>query len=188
MINSSIEKESTKGIFATWKEEGYSLVEGNWIRPTFEINGISGGYTGDGFKTVIPSTARAKISCRLVPDQDPLKISKKVEKYLKEITPKGMKLTINYLGGGKGIFTSPDTSFAHSLRSAYEEVLKKPCGNMLTGGSVPIIDKLKRYTKDTFLMMGVALPTDLIHAPNEHFSLSRLEKGCYIVAQMIEKL
>lgn len=188
LMTTEMEKEAKKSIYAEWKEKDYRLLERNWIRPTMEINGISGGYTGDGFKTVIPSQAKAKISCRLVPHQDPEEIYELVKEYLEGITPQKMKLSMRYLGGGEAVYTSPTNLFATACRAAYSEVLQSSCGNILTGGSVPIIDKLKAYTKDSFLMMGMALPDDRIHAPNEHFSISRFEKGIYLVASMIAKL
>ncbi len=188
LMTSAMEKESKKPIFAEWHEESLSALERCWLRPTLEINGISGGYTGDGFKTVIPSHAYAKISCRLVPNQDPKEIYQLVKNFLTEITPQKMKLEISYLGGGNAVYTSPSNPFAVACRAAYTEVLQQPCGNILTGGSVPIIDKLKKCSKDNFLMMGMALPGDMIHAPNEHFAISRLEKGVYLIASFIAKL
>jgi acetylornithine deacetylase/succinyl-diaminopimelate desuccinylase-like protein len=183
-----MEKNSLKGIYAVWKEGGYTPLEACWIRPSLEINGMHGGYTGEGFKTVIPNKAQAKISCRLVPDQDPKRIEKMLQSFFMRLCPPKMKLSIQYLGGGKAVYTSFDNPFAIAMRHSYEEIFHRPCGNLLTGGSVPIIDKLKKYTKDTFMLIGTALPTDLIHAPNEHFAFSRLEKGLYVVATMIGKL
>ena len=102
--------------------------------------------------------------------------------------PKGMQAKITYLGGGKAVFSSADTFYAKSIRLAYEEVFKRPCGNILAGGSIPIVDKLKKYTKDHFILMGLALSSDNIHAPNEEFDLSRIEKGIYIIANIIDKM
>jgi acetylornithine deacetylase/succinyl-diaminopimelate desuccinylase-like protein len=112
------------GIHAFRGEGGYSLWESNTIRPTLEINGISGGYTGKGFKTVIPSEAIAKISCRMVPNQEPEAVAKAVHQFLKKIAPEGIELTVTHDHGGKPAWTSPKTKLAQLCSDAYAEVLK----------------------------------------------------------------
>jgi acetylornithine deacetylase/succinyl-diaminopimelate desuccinylase-like protein len=169
-------------------EKGYSLSEANWVRPTVEINGIGGGYFGAGFKTVIPAKATAKISCRLVPKQDPKKILASLKKFLQERVPKGMKCEMQEFGTGEAVRGKLGSDLSNAVLSAYEEVFQKPCIKIMGGGSVPIVGDMVKVLQADVVMMGLGLDADRIHAPNENFSLDRLEKGFLIIARTLQKL
>ena len=176
------------GVAAFGGEKGRSLAENNGLRPTFEINGISSGYTGTGFKTVIPKEARVKISCRLVPYQDAEKIAKNVEVFFKENTPEGIEVEVIHLGAEKAFRSSPNTKIATAVSEAATEVCGKTCKNIVSGGSIPIIAQMCEVLGAEVVGMGYGLLTDSIHAPNEHFDMKRFEKGLLTVARVVEKL
>ncbi len=176
------------GIQAFGGEKGRSVAEANVFRPVLEINGIGGGYSGAGFKTVIPAQAIAKISCRLVPGQDPKKIAKQIEDFLRRHCVKGMKLEIVHHGGAAAYRANPHSQLATAVASASEEVMGKPCRRLLSGASVPVIGELSQAVGAEVVGMGYGLPTDQIHAPNEHFDFPRLERGLLTVARALEHL
>lgn len=177
------------GAKAIGGEDDYSPYERAWVRPTFEINGISGGYTGTGFKTVIPAKATAKVSCRLVPNQDPKKIGKLVSDYLVKQTPKGLKLKVNIReGSGAGLRTSPNSKIVKAFSQAFEEIFNENCDFILCGGSIPITEQLAKVSGAEVVWVGLGLPDDCIHAPNEHFGLDRLEKGFLIITRVVDLL
>ncbi|MGH2639867.1 MAG: dipeptidase [Rhabdochlamydiaceae bacterium] len=169
-------------------EGSYSLWESNTIRPTLEINGISGGYAGAGFKTVIPSQSIAKISCRLVPNQDPTKIVKCLTEFLKKHAPKGLEIEVTHDHGGKPVRTSPHTKLAHLCSDAYAEVFGKPCQKIICGATVPLVADLAKATKGDVAMIGVGLDSDDVHAPNEHFGLKQLRNGFLIMGRILGRL
>ena len=173
------------GIKAFKGEGGYSLWESNAIRPTLEINGVSGGYSGAGFKTVIPSMALAKISCRTVPNQDSDEVAKTIARYLKKIAPKGLEVEVTSVHGGKPVRSSPDTKVAHVCSDALTEVFGKRCGNILCGASIPLVADLAKACKGDALVIGVSLDSDDIHAPNEHFSLDQLQQGFLMMGRIL---
>ncbi len=167
------------------REKGYSIREANYFRPTFEINGIWGGYTGDGFKTVLPKEAHAKISCRLVPDQKPEKIYKLVCDYFQKRVPKGFELKFEFHGGGPAAWGSPNSKPTQVLKEAYQEVFGS-CSIIYGGGSVPITALIEKHSKAEFVLPGVGLACDRIHAPNENFGLNQLEWGFLIITKSLE--
>lgn len=166
----------------------YSLWESNNIRPTLEINGISGGYAGPGFKTVIPSQANAKISCRLVPNQDPLKISQAIETFMRKSVAEGIELQFKHDHGGKPVRTSPKTRLAKLCADAYAEVFEKPCRKVLCSASVPLVADLAAATGGEVAMIGVGLDSDDIHAPNEHFGLQQFKTGFLTMGRILGRL
>jgi acetylornithine deacetylase/succinyl-diaminopimelate desuccinylase-like protein len=181
--------EAEFGAPATGGEHNFSPLERGWTRPTLEINGICGGYFGEGFKTVIPSKATAKISCRLVPDQDPEKIGNLVADFLKSNEPKGTKVSIHiHPGQGKAVRANINSAAVKAFAKAYEEVFNTPCDYVLAGGSIPIVTALAEVCEGEVVMVGLGLITDCIHAPNEHFGLDRIEKGFLSTARAIEFL
>lgn len=170
-------------------EKGLSPLERAWLRPTLEINGITGGYSGPGFKTVIPAVASAKISCRLVPNQDPMTIGQQICSHISSLAPQGIKVTTRILPGiGAAVRVSPTSALVDALASAFTEVFKRPCARILAGGSIPIAAKLQQASGAQIILIGLGLPGDCVHAPNEHFGLDRLEKGHLIIARAIELL
>ena len=170
-------------------EKGYSPLERSGLRPTFEINGIWGGYIEEGFKTVIPSKAHAKVSMRLVSDQDPEKVNQLFEKHLRALVPEGFKLTIETSHAPAPPFMADfHSKLMEAAQWAYSEVFEKPCKKFAGGGSLPVALELKKASGGEVVALGVALSSDKIHAPNEHFSISRLKKGYLVITQLIERL
>ena len=169
--------EKMFGTIPNGGETRFSPMESTCIRPTLEINGLNGGYSGEGFKTVIPAKAIAKVSCRLVPDQDPAKIVKAITTFLEENTPEGMEISIHSDGEGKGLRTPVETSAVDAVAKAYEDVLEKPSSYILCGGSIPIAQKLGETAGAHSVLFGYGLPGDCIHAPNEHFGIERIKLG-----------
>lgn len=176
------------GVEAFGGEAGRSLAENNTLRPTLEINGIGGGYFGAGFKTVIPARATAKISCRLVPHQDPEKIAKALLDFLHQHVVPGMKLETAFFGKEAAFRGKSDSALAKAVSQAATEVTGKACKKVLCGGSIPVVAKMIRELGVEVVGMGYGLPTDAIHAPNEHFDLQRLEKGFLTVGRALELL
>lgn len=169
------------------KEAQKAIRTSNWLLPTVEINGIQGGYTGPGFKTVIPAVAHAKISCRLVPHQDPQKIGSALSDFLKQEAAHfpGLELQVKCHGGAAAYRTSPLTPVIQAAASIYETLFNTPCRYTLNGGSVPIVTQLAEISGGEVALIGVALESDNIHAPNEHFSLDRLKKGYLLMGGLL---
>lgn len=182
------EYEKQFGVKAFCGEKGFSLKESNSLRPTLEINGMCGGYTGPGFKTVIPAKAFAKISCRLVPHQDPEKIKRGIAEYLKEKTPSGIDLKIEWDPGAFAYRSSLGSSIVTLVGDSYREVFNAPCQNILCGASVPIVSELAKVSGAEVAMIGLGLPSDDIHAPNEHFGLDRFELGFLTMGRILSRL
>ena len=179
----------TFALKSTGGELNYSPLERSTIRPTIEINGIIGGYTGDGFKTVIPACASAKLSCRLVPNQDPEKIGNLVANYLQSLAPEGIKIKVNvHSGKGIAVRANPDSEIVKAFSEAYSDVFDKKCSYTFEGGSIPIIAKLMEACGGEVIMMGMGLDSDQIHAPNEHFDMNRFEKGFLVMSRGLELL
>jgi len=176
------------GIVALGGEKGLPPHEACWFRPTLEINGISGGYSGPGFKTVIPAETRIKISCRLVPNQDPARIGQYVKDFLLKKVKKGIHITVDVQHGGKAFRGRPDSKLAIAATKAFEEVFNKPCQRMLTGGSIPVVADLMGVLHPDVIGLGYGLAGDNIHAPNEHFGVDRFKKGIITVARTIHYL
>jgi acetylornithine deacetylase/succinyl-diaminopimelate desuccinylase-like protein len=176
------------GIRVFGGEAGYSLHESNWIRPTLEINGMWGGYTGSGFKTVIPSSAHAKISCRLVPNQEPDTIAKRVIEHFRRSLPSGMEMTYEIHPGGLPAYSSSESMVAKIAKEAYTEVFAKPCQFIVSSASVPIVAELVEATGAEMILMGTATAEDDIHAPNEHFGLRQYERGFLVIGRIFSLL
>jgi acetylornithine deacetylase/succinyl-diaminopimelate desuccinylase-like protein len=158
-------------------EAGYTTLERTSIRPTLDVNGIWGGYTGEGAKTVLPSKAFAKISMRLVPNQDDLKVSQLFEKHFKAIAPPSVKVKVTYHHGGKPVVT-PTNSVAYKAAEAaiFETFGKKPIP-LRTGGSIPIVALFEEILGLKTLLFGFGLDSDALHSPNEHYGLKNFYLG-----------
>ena len=179
--------DSMFGFVPSGMEEGISPNEAAWLRPTAEINGICGGYSGAGFKTVIPAKAFAKLSCRLVPNQIPQEIAALVADFLVKNTPAGLRCEVEvFPGNGEGFRTNPKSRIAELVAKSYTQVFEKPCKKILIGGSIPISVQLREAAEAEMVLVGVGLPDDHIHAPNEHFGLDRFEKGYLTICRTIE--
>jgi acetylornithine deacetylase/succinyl-diaminopimelate desuccinylase-like protein len=162
----------------TGGEKKFPPLVRNWLRPTLELNGVHGGYGGPGTKTVITKEAVAKISCRLVPSQEPMKIAKRVKEFLLKNVPEGISAEITIHDGmGEAVQTSPHALGVETLRKAMAEVWGKDPEYILNGASIPIMPLLRKYSGGELIPWGFGLPTDHIHAPNERFDFARIEKG-----------
>ena len=158
-------------------EKSYTTLERKSIRPCLDVNGIWGGYTDEGSKTVIPSKAFAKISMRLVSNQNWKKISKLFKDFMKKMTPPGMKLKVNEHHGGEPYITSTDTKAYLAASEAYYSVYNKKPFSVKDGGSIPIIAQFEKELGVKTILMGFGLDSDAIHSPNEHYGLSNYYKG-----------
>jgi acetylornithine deacetylase/succinyl-diaminopimelate desuccinylase-like protein len=158
-------------------ESGYSTNERNSIRPTLDVNGIWGGYTGEGSKTVIPSQAFAKISMRLVPNQDWEKISALFARHFKSIAPKGVKVEVTTHHGGQSYVTPIDHPGYRAAAAAYTDSFGIAPIPQRGGGSIPIVALIESELNSKTILMGFGLDSDAIHSPNEHFGVWNYLKG-----------
>lgn len=158
-------------------ESTFSTLERGSIRPSLDVNGIWGGYTGEGAKTVIPSKAYAKISMRLVPNQMPDEITELFQTYFKSIAPKGVRVNIKAHHGGEPVVTPIDSIAYQAASLAYEKTFNKKPIPVRSGGSIPIVALFEKILGLKTIMMGFGLDSDAIHSPNEHFGLFNFYKG-----------
>ncbi|MDO6517396.1 dipeptidase [Zobellia uliginosa] len=158
-------------------EKGYSTNERNSIRPTLDVNGIWGGYTGEGAKTVIASKAYAKISMRLVPHQDWQEITQLFKTHFESIAPKGVTVKVTPHHGGQGYVTPIDTIAYQAASKAYETTFGKKPIPQRSGGSIPIVALFEKELNSKTILMGFGLDSDAIHSPNEHFGVWNYLKG-----------
>ncbi|WP_055442648.1 dipeptidase [Lacinutrix himadriensis] len=164
-------------IDAVYGEAGYSTNERNSIRPTLDVNGIWGGYTGEGAKTVIASQAFAKISMRLVPNQDWKEITQLFKKHFESIAPKGVTVKVTPHHGGQGYVTPIDSIGYKAASKAYTDTFGKTPIPQRSGGSIPIVSLFEKELKSKTILMGFGLDSDAIHSPNEHFGVWNYLKG-----------
>lgn len=158
-------------------EKGYSSMERTGIRPSLDVNGIWGGYTEKGAKTILPSKAYAKISMRLVPHQDSKKIAELFKQHFEAIAPKTVKVKVDYLHGGEG-YVSPTDNIAYQAASkAYEQTYGIKPIPVRSGGSIPIISLFEKVLGIKTILMGFGLESDAIHSPNENYPLAQFYKG-----------
>lgn len=165
------------GVKTLQGEKGYSTLERLWVRPTLDCNGIIGGYTGKGAKTVLPSFASAKISMRLVPDQKPAKIAKAFTDYIKKLAPKSVKITIKNLHGALPSITPLNARVNMAASRAMERAFGKKTVYMRDGGSIPIVNTFMIKLKAPVVLMGMGLDSENLHSPNEHFDLNHFQLG-----------
>ena len=158
-------------------EKGFSTIERTGIRPTLDVNGIWGGYTGEGAKTVLPSKASAKISMRLVPNQNSDKISALFQKYFESVAPKGVKITVKPHHGGEPFVLSPTNPGYIAASKAMEETYGKKPVPTRGGGSIPIVALFKKELGLDSILFGFGLDSDALHSPNEHYGLFNYYKG-----------
>jgi acetylornithine deacetylase/succinyl-diaminopimelate desuccinylase-like protein len=167
-------------------EEGYTTIERTGIRPSFDINGMWSGYTAEGAKTVLPSTAHAKISFRLVPNQDHRKIGKLVARYLDEVAPPSVKVETKVLHGGQAYVAPVSSSAYRAAEKAMEMSLGKKPVPVRSGGSIPIIATFDEVLSTKAILMGFGLESDVIHSPNENFPLENFYKGIEAITRFHE--
>ena len=163
-------------------EKGYTTTEHTGIRPTFDVCGIWGGYTGEGAKTVLPSKAFAKLSCRLVPNQNHEKIADLLKAHFEKTVPASVKIKVESLHGGQAYICPIDLPAYKAAEKAYEKVLGKRPLPMRSGGSIPIISTFEEVLGIKSVLMGFGLESDAIHSPNENFPLDHFYQGIETIA------
>jgi acetylornithine deacetylase/succinyl-diaminopimelate desuccinylase-like protein len=173
---------------ATIGEAGWSDRERLWARPTLEFNGIWGGYTGPGQKTIIPATAGAKITCRLVPNQDPQRIAELVRSAVLAVAPAGVSVTADAQAGGRPVVTSIDHPAVQAASRAMESVFGAKPALTREGGSIPPVESFARVMGLQAVLVGLGLPDDQIHAPNEKFTLDMYFKGIRVLGRLWHEL
>ncbi len=169
--------EKALDINSVYGEEGYTTNERNSIRPTLDVNGIWGGYTGEGAKTVIASKANAKISMRLVPNQDWNDITDLFKNHFESIAPKGVTVKVTPHHGGQGYVTPIDNIGYKAASKAYQDTFGKTPIPQRSGGSIPIVALFEKELESKIILMGFGLDSDAIHSPNEHFGIWNYLKG-----------
>jgi Acetylornithine deacetylase/Succinyl-diaminopimelate desuccinylase and related deacylases len=169
-------------------EEGYSTLERNSCRPSFDICGIWGGYTGEGSKTVLPSKAFAKVSCRLVANQDHEEISRAFADYMQQLAPKGVRVTVTPMHGGQGYVCPIDIPAYKAAEHGFEVAFGKRPLAARRGGSIPIIAAFEQILGCKTILMGFGLEQNAIHSPNESMDLEVWEKGIIAVTEFYKAL
>ena len=159
-----------------------------WARPTADINGMWGGYTGPGSKTIIPSSASAKVSFRLVPGQDPQKVFEGFQTFVRDRTPAGMEVSFQAFGMAVGIEIDTATTWAKAAKQALQEEYGRPAVMIGSGGTIPVVEQIKRVLGIDSLMMGFGLDDDQIHSPNEKYELVCFHKGTRSHVALLAKL
>ncbi|MFK7909790.1 MAG: dipeptidase [Akkermansiaceae bacterium] len=173
---------------APFGEPGYSSAERLWARPTAEVNGIGGGYQGEGSKTVIPAESMAKFSFRLVPDQEPADIMKKVQAHFEKHAPPGVTVEVEIGHDGKPFYADPQSENGKAGQAALKSAFGKDPVLIREGGSIPIIQDMKEILGVEALMLGLALPDCQIHAPNENFWVENFEAGIRLNQALMQEL
>jgi acetylornithine deacetylase/succinyl-diaminopimelate desuccinylase-like protein len=169
-------------------EPDYSVLYRTWARPTLEVHGMPGGFIAPGAKTVIPAKASAKISMRLVPNQNPDDILKKYENFIKSITPKGIQTKIKVHSKGEAIVVGTDNKYIKAATEALHDVFKKDTVYIRSGGSIPIVTDFENVLKIPSVMMGLGLPDDNLHAPNEKFHIPNFYRGIESIINFFHRL
>jgi acetylornithine deacetylase/succinyl-diaminopimelate desuccinylase-like protein len=172
-------------------EKGFTTLERIWTRPTLDCNGIVGGFTGKGAKTIIPSKVTAKISMRLVPSQKADKITKQFTRFIKKLTPKTVKVEITKIHSGEGSITPIDSPANIAAAKAMEKAFGKKPVFVREGGSIPIVTDFSKRLKSPVVLMGLGLDSENLHSPNEHFDLNHFQLGimssAYFLREYSEK-
>jgi acetylornithine deacetylase/succinyl-diaminopimelate desuccinylase-like protein len=167
-------------------EPGYTVFERTWARPTFEVHGIRGGFTGEGAKTVIPARATAKISMRLVADQRPDEAFEQFKSAVAKACPAGVTAEVKQIHGAPPSLVNPNNDFIRASSAAMEEVFGNKTVFIRSGGSVPIVGSFERELGIPSVLMGFGLPDDNLHSPNEKLYLPNFFRGIEAVARFME--
>jgi acetylornithine deacetylase/succinyl-diaminopimelate desuccinylase-like protein len=176
------------GIPKVFGETGYTTLERTWARPTFEVNGLLSGFTGEGAKTVLPAVAMAKVSMRLVPNQTPDKIADLFEAHLRDISPKTVELKITRMHGGKPWMTSYDNPFVQAAGRAIERGFGRKPVFTREGGSIPVVSTFQEELGLPSVLFGVGLPDENAHAPNEKLDVANFHGGIISSAFLYEEI
>jgi acetylornithine deacetylase/succinyl-diaminopimelate desuccinylase-like protein len=164
-----------------------SVLERIWSRPTFEVHGIAGGFTGPGSKTVIPATATAKVSFRLVPRQDPDRVIRAFEEWVKKNAPKGIRTRVRILGASPGLVVNPEHPAIRVAAKAFGDIFGKATVFIRSGGSIPVVGDFATHLGIPTVLMGFGLPDDGLHSPNEKYKVDNYYKGIMTIAQFFEQ-
>ncbi len=175
------------GVDSLGGESGYSTLERLWTRPTCEVNGLLSGYTGEGAKTVLPSKAMAKVSFRLVPDQDPAEIASLVQKHVASVAPAGVSVTVDYLHGGRPWRADLSGPVIEAGRYALQAAFGTPAVITGEGGSIPVVGDFERILGAPVLLMGFGLPGENAHAPNEWMAVDNFHGGTRAAAVLYQE-
>lgn len=167
-------------------EPGYSVFERTWARPTLEVHGIAGGFTGAGAKTVIPAKAVAKVSIRLVPKQDPAAVIEAVKAFVAANTPKGIVCEVRVLSSSPGLMVNTDHPAIQVAAQSFSEVFGKPTVFTRSGGSIPIVGDFANHLGIPTILMGFGLPDDGLHSPNEKYNIRNYFDGIRTIAHFLE--
>ena len=167
-------------------ESGYTVLERLWTRPTCEVNGLLSGYTGEGAKTVLPAKAMAKVSCRLVPDQDPKAIEQLMQAHVARVAPPGVTVTATHLHGGRPWRADLAGPLFEAAKTALAEVFGREPVVTGEGGSIPVVGDFERVLGAPVLLVGFGLPGENAHAPNEWMALENFDKGMRAMARLYE--
>jgi acetylornithine deacetylase/succinyl-diaminopimelate desuccinylase-like protein len=176
------------GVPKLFGETGFTPLEQRSARPTFEINGLTSGYQGEGSKTIVPAWARAKITCRLVPNQKPAVVIKKVIAHLKKHCPPTVRMEIESGHGADAYMVLPDSAPARAALRALENAFQRKPILLREGGSIPIVNQFKKILGADSLLLGLGLPDDNAHSPNEKFNLDCFERGQLMSAYLWQEL
>ncbi len=176
------------GAPALFGEKGFGTLERIWVRPTLEVNGICGGYIGEGAKTVIPAKAMAKISMRLVPNQDPEKIANLFEKHIKKIAPPEVEITVTRMHGGKPWVAPIDHPAIQAASRAFEKAFGRRPVFVREGGSIPVVATFADLLGLPSVLMGIGLPDENAHAPNEKLDLFNFQHGIISSAYFFQEM
>jgi acetylornithine deacetylase/succinyl-diaminopimelate desuccinylase-like protein len=176
------------GIPKLFGESGYTTLERTWARPTLEVNGLLSGFTGEGAKTVLPAVAMAKISMRLVPDQDPGKIAELFESYVRKIAPKTVELKITRMHGGKPWMTSYGNPYVQAAGRAIEKGFGRAPIFTREGGSIPVVSTFQEELGLPSVLFGVGLPDENAHAPNEKLDVGNFHNGIIASAYLYDQI
>jgi acetylornithine deacetylase/succinyl-diaminopimelate desuccinylase-like protein len=168
-------------------ETGYSVLERIWARPTFEVHGIAGGFTGAGAKTVIPAKATAKVSFRLVPNQNPDKILASFRDFLKTNAPVGIGIDLRVLSASPAVMVDPNHPAIQTAARAFSDMLGRPTVFTRSGGSIPVVGDFANHLGIPSILMGFGLPDDGLHSPNEKYRLENYYKGIMTIAHFFEE-
>jgi acetylornithine deacetylase/succinyl-diaminopimelate desuccinylase-like protein len=169
-------------------ERGFSTLERVWARPTLDCNGIGGGFQGEGAKTIIPARAMAKISCRLVPHQEPEELEKLVGDFLKKLAPAGVKVSVKYMHGGRPYLAPTDHPVFEVAKRAFSRAFGRPTVFIREGGSIPFVRTIADATGKPCLLMGFGQPDENAHAPNEWLDLENFHLGIKSAAFLYDEL
>ncbi|HZP48434.1 MAG TPA: dipeptidase [Vicinamibacterales bacterium] len=176
------------GIPKVFGESGYSTLERTWARPTFEVNGLLSGFTGEGAKTVLPAVAMAKVSMRLVPNQDPDKIATLFDAYVQDIAPKTVEVKVTRMHGGKPWMTAYDNAYVQAAARAIERGFGQKPVLTREGGSIPVVSTFQEELGLPSVLFGVGLPDENAHAPNEKLDVQNFHSGIIASAILYEEI